>query len=63
VIEYKRDNFPKQDHQRSSSDPKYYRFIDKDGNEYIGTFSAFNNSGYREQETNREIYPVGWAEY
>jgi hypothetical protein len=41
--------------------PRFWRLRDGRGVEYVGRQATFNNSGWLERGTNREIWPVQFA--
>jgi len=58
VSEYKTNNFPIWDGE-ASGQPSY-SVIDRNGNEFTAKRTLFNNSGWLEVGTNKEVFPTGW---
>lgn len=54
------ENNPVPDDFERAGGSRYWPMKDRDGNEFVAKRATFNNSGYVERGSNREVWPVYW---
>jgi hypothetical protein len=58
IMSWNRKNFPKWD--GGAKGQKHYQIIDRSNQICIAKRTLFNNSGWCEVYTNKEVLPTGW---
>ena len=58
--EFKCNDFPQWD--GSAKGQPSYRVVDKGGNEFTARRTLFNDSGWQEVGTNKQLFPTGWKD-